>query len=140
MSITDVEVREELLRGNLSTGNARPHHEDVLLPLGGAVGMLGLANVAIVLLIDAVVLDEMLRVLAELMIMPQLFGERPAQLTAPLLDDFHHGTLGFLGHRPNSCVTQMGEQQFAPSAPNNERTLQVLESIATRPNPGQAAR
>ena len=57
--VANVQVIEELFRRNLSTGNTRSDHKNELLPTWPCPSsVLGLSRVAIILLIDPVILDQ----------------------------------------------------------------------------------
>jgi hypothetical protein len=96
--VADIQMIQELLRGHFSTGNSRPNHKDIFFSPGSPVGVFRLSSIAVVLLVDSVIFDQMFRILGELVIMLKFLGDRPAQLAARLLDDFHMTSLHGIRH------------------------------------------
>ena len=81
---------------DLAAGDLAADHEHVRL--AGLLPMPVLAGVAVVLLIGAVELDQLLVLIVEMIDVPgQVLGDGAAQLPAGFLDDLDLGTLGRRG-------------------------------------------
>ena len=92
------EFRQQLITGQLATGNLRPHHEDIRL-LGGSLFASQRARVAIVLLIRSVKLQQRLIVFPKACdIARQRRADGARQKLAVFLDDLNRTHFDFCGH------------------------------------------
>ncbi len=95
--LAQIQLGEELVGGHFSAGDAGADHEHVRLALAGSVGVLVLAMVLVVLLIGAVVLEQLGVVFDEVVgVFPQLLGDGAAKLAAPLFEELLFCELGFV--------------------------------------------
>jgi hypothetical protein len=147
--IADIQVIEKLMSGDFPTGNSGSHHENVAFAFGRTVGILGLASIPVILLIDPVVLDEVFRVFTEFVIVQQFFRQRSPQLMARLFDHFNmtslhlvrHGSplqLDFKSFKLTQTLALVSDRQSCPGkytgASNNDQVVAALprDEVRTR--------